>query len=264
MFAYVCLQTSQVQKTTKSNREVLPCTKPSVRACAHTPLWSINILMYCTHITKIEGLLAHLSALSYVCVHKSLKRWHIHTHTHTQLRRRLQILYIIQHSELFASLEATMFHSLKYIYLYLYIYLSAYTYHLYLYSIIHTFLFCEIPFCLANREFQPSPSIYPTSFIHSSKYPLSFPALKHSYFNFRSSLELTIWDLSLHIHRYTGLSRRNTPARLHSKVLAKYFSTSKPSISFTLHEACPWLAMLMFNIFGYLCCQIVHSYLTRV
>lgn len=81
MFAYVSLQTSQVQKTTTSiNREVLPCTKPSVRACTHTPLWSINILIYCTHITKIEGLLTHFSVLSYVCVYICLLKDDTYTH----------------------------------------------------------------------------------------------------------------------------------------------------------------------------------------
>lgn len=141
----LCLSVYKLHRSTHdyktSTEKVLPCTKPSVRACTHTPLWSINSLINCTHITKIEGPLTHTSVCSYECVCR-LKR------THMYLWRGLHIFYIIQHSDLFASFEAT---TLLNIYIYIYIYISAYTYHLYLYSIIHTFLLCEIPFS-ANRE----------------------------------------------------------------------------------------------------------------
>lgn len=64
----------KLHRSKNDNREVFPCTKPSVRACIHTPLWSINILIYCTHVTKIEGLLTHFSVLSDVCVRLSFER----------------------------------------------------------------------------------------------------------------------------------------------------------------------------------------------
>lgn len=150
VFAYVSLQTSQVQKRQNPTEKCFPALKPPRQSLYTHPLvvHQYSHILY-THHKKRRTPHTPLSAFSCVCVHLSFERWHIHTHT--QLRRGLQILYIVQHSELFASMEATMFHSLKYIYLYI----SAYTYHLYLYSIIHTFLFCENPFCLVNREFQP-------------------------------------------------------------------------------------------------------------
>lgn len=59
--------------------------------------------------------------------------------------------------------------------IYIYLYISAYTYHLYLYSIIHTFLFCEIPVfsCEQGIPAVASPSVYPISFAHSSQPHLS-------------------------------------------------------------------------------------------
>ena len=59
-------------KMSKSNRDVLRCAIPSVRACAFTPLWSIDTLTYCTYIAKIERLLVYFSVR--VCM--PYESWH--------------------------------------------------------------------------------------------------------------------------------------------------------------------------------------------
>lgn len=155
---FVSLQTSQVQKKWQNP------LKPPVRACTHTPLWSINIFIYCTHVTKIEGLLTHFSLLSYVCVRFSFERWHVHT----QLRRRLQILYIIQpwKQPCFTLLNI-------YIYIYIYMYQLIRIIYIYIALYIHS-CFVKFPYFLWTGNSNCSISLHLSnllySFLHTSPF----------------------------------------------------------------------------------------------
>lgn len=82
------------------------------RARTPTPLWSINILIYCTHITKIERLLTHFHLCVQVCtctfafihtpqevpsnpLHYIPNNGHSHERNHMSLLNRLYIMYYI-------------------------------------------------------------------------------------------------------------------------------------------------------------------------
>lgn len=96
-------QTSQVKKN--------PMLITPARTHTPTPLWSINILIYCTHITKIERLLTHFHLCVQVCtctfafintsqqvpsnpLHYIPNNGHSHERNHMSLLNRLYIMHI--------------------------------------------------------------------------------------------------------------------------------------------------------------------------
>lgn len=72
------LHTLHRSKTWLNPTEKCSPALASVRACTHTPLWSIDILKHCTHVAKIQGLLTHCTVRVHVCLLKHDTQKHTH------------------------------------------------------------------------------------------------------------------------------------------------------------------------------------------
>lgn len=108
-----------------------------IRARTPTPLWSINILIYCTHMTKIERLLTHFLLCVCGCAHVHLP---LYTHTHTPQEVPSNPLHYItnNHSCFHERNHISLLNSLYIMYICVYLYqLMFYIYkRLYIHSFV--------------------------------------------------------------------------------------------------------------------------------